>query len=179
MPVVDMSDPYAWQTHQEANLFSTVRRMELAGASTERIDQYYDTRVAELESDWEDIKWAAEIDLPWWERLRRFIVNSITRVQFYFFPPDGSSGDFVITNPVGGIPVIGQLFGFGMELGKITSGRRNVIIENQYGNIPIVTPILEGIGWVFDHYKLFLILGVVCIAFFVGGKIIGIVKIFI
>jgi hypothetical protein len=177
MPIVDMTDPYQWETTVEANLFSVLNRMERAGTSEARMDEYFDKRVSELEIERKAIRKASGLDLPWWVYLWRFITNGVRRFQLFLFPSEQhKSGPVEYINPVGDIPILGQLFGVGMEVGKSLRPGENIIIRNQYGSIPILSDVFKIGGSIVSHWRIIAIGGVVLIGLFAGGKVVGIIK---
>lgn len=177
VPVLDSTDPMVWDQLAEARLFTTYDRMEQAGATEEQLDQYWTETVEELVEEREDVRRAAGLDLPWWERLWRWIKYQMDVVYLTVFPPERDKPQITtITNPVGSIPVLGQLFGFGMEIGKQLSGNENVIITNQYGELPIISDVFRFGGFLVDHYKIAIIGGVVVVALYGTSKLLGIAR---
>jgi hypothetical protein len=105
------------QLRKEINLFRTLDKKEALGFPEEEIDAWWDREMVKLTAWDKDAQWRYEINLPWWERFIRWLRYQIRQLRYRFFPPvRDADRPTVVTNPVGHIPVLGAIFGFGMEL---------------------------------------------------------------
>jgi hypothetical protein len=174
---MDMSGYNDWQIEEERKLFEILRRKQEAGVATSDLNTWFGDAVAQLELRDKDARLRFEVEVPWWLVFWRWIKLQFQKVQIILFPRDRSSAGGEITNPVGDIPILGQLVGFGMEIGKNLAGRPDAIIHNQYGSLPFLSAPFELAGVVIDNWQIIVVGGVVLIGLFALTRLISIVRI--
>lgn len=150
-----------WQTIQEKALFQNYRRKQAAGVEGEELDAWFDAELDNLMVEDEKYRRSYEIDIPWWEQIYRWIRLQFLKLYYSISGVlgfrDESPVTRYVTNPVGDIPVLGQLVGFGFEIGRTIQGDKDVEIVNQYGSIPILSDVGKLSGTLVKYWPITLI----------------------